>query len=81
MPGLDSPGWGHRVTPSRGHWVDEFLQELPQVAHGSQTSTLSVFHILSTMETLPSPLIGLAHFFALITPEMALPANLPPTSS
>ena len=41
-------------TPSKGHRVCEVLLKLPQMAHGSQTCTLSLFHVLSKMETLPS---------------------------
>ena len=46
------------------HRVYEVLQKLPRLAHGSQTFTVLLFHLLSTMETLPFPSTGTAQFFA-----------------
>ena len=51
-----------RPTPAKGRRVYEFVLQVPQLAHGSQTCTLSLFYLESSMDTLP--LVGVAPFFA-----------------
>ena len=52
-----------RPTPSRGRQVFEVLWQWPQLARGSPTCTLSIFHLFSTMETFLVPFTGVAHVF------------------
>ena len=67
-----------RPTPAKGRRVYEFVLQVPQLAHGSQTCTLSLFYLESSMDT-PSTRWS-SPFLRTINPKMALLVNLPTVS-
>ena len=62
-------------TPSKGHRVYELLEKPLQLAHGSQTCTLSLFHLSSMMETHPFFIRRSSPFLHTEIAEVALLVN------
>ena len=65
-----------RPTPSKGHRENKALLKLPQLAHGSQTVTLLLVHLLSSMEALPFSMHKRCPLLLIMDPEVVLLMNL-----